>query len=291
MKATMKKTTWSLGVNTVRMWSLLLAIPSTATAFVTAPRRLVIPSLPATLVLSSSVSQTVEEVAVEEPTLELLEEWSREYLAAAGKAEQGSGVEEISHWFAEDYIQTGPDIGPLIKKDYIFALSTYKKTGFDLYKASPDLTASLDGFHIDPQNKWRVWFTLRYIGTHTDTITLPNSDVEISPKKGDNNNKILGGPEIYSFWFTPEKQIKWQTLGYVGDRHTGTNQGYGAVTGLLVSMGVPRIALDLFTPVIKIQSWLSQFGLGDDSVPRTRSATKDLPQWWKDRTKLGLNLN
>mmetsp|Transcript_28448 Transcript_28448/g.60064 ORF Transcript_28448/g.60064 Transcript_28448/m.60064 type:complete len:291 (+) Transcript_28448:99-971(+) len=283
---------------------LLLAIASTApvtTAFVTPPPHRLPTSTsplspPPTLLFSSTTPETtttattVEDGSTIEPTVELLEQWAREYLAAVGKAEQGAGYEEITHWFDEDYVQTGPDIGPLNKADFIYALSTYKKKGLDLYKLSPDLTASLDGFHVDPHNPWRVWFTLRYIGTHTGTITFPNSEVEIRPKEG--NNKIYGGPEMYSFWFTPQKQIKWQTLGFVGDRYTGTNGGYGGLLGLLVGFGIPRVALDLFSPVIKIQTWLSQFdGFGDESAPRTRSKSSELPQWWKDRAKSGMNLN
>lgn len=279
-------------------WCLLVALASqAATGFLTAPKvsnsqqcskqsiSLYLASDPKTT--TAAPDTTSEEV---EPTLELLKAWSLEYFEAARKGGQGAGIEEFADWFAEDFVQTGPDIGPLNKKDYVHALSTYMKTGFDVYKASPDLTASYDGFHIDPHNPWRVWLTVRYIGTHTGTITLPNSDVELKPKP-EGQNKIYGGPELYSFWFTPRKQIKWHTTGYVGDRHTGTNQGYGAVVGLMIGMGLPRVAIDLFSPVIQVQTWLSQFGLGDESVPRTRSANGDLPQWWKDRTKSGMNLN
>ena len=75
----------------------------------------------------------------------------------------------VYDWFSSDYVLTGPDVGPLCKSDY---LGTQRGFTLNFGDAAPDLDYRLDGFHLDPANPMRVWFTLRYVGTHTGTTNI-----------------------------------------------------------------------------------------------------------------------
>ena len=116
----------------------------------------------------------------------------------------------------------------------------------DFGAAIPDLDYLLDGFHLDPDNDARVWFTLRYVGTN-DGQTTSIGDYELKPT----GNRVRGGPEMHSLWWTPEKRIKWETVGYVGCKFTGTNEGFGGLAGLLIPLGVPRFVFALSAPFAK----------------------------------------
>ena len=132
-----------------------------------------------------------------------------------------------------------------------------------------------------------MWFTLRYVGTN-DGGTTSIGQFELKPT----GNRVLGGPEMHSIWWTPQKQIKWETVGYVGCKYTGTNKGYGGLAGLLIALGVPRLVFDAISPVSKLIIPLSQFNeLDPDTGGRACSPASDLPDWWNDRTKLGVNIN
>lgn len=186
-------------------------------------------------------------------------------------------------WFSPDYVLTGPDIGPLCKSDY---LATQRGFTLDFGQAAPDLNYRLDGFHLDPENSWRVWFTLRYVGTHTGTTNIGQA-ITLTPK----GNPILGGPEMHSIWWTADKKIQWETVGYSGCKYTGTNEGYGGLAGLLLPLGVPRAVFDLTSPFAKWIFAASQFNEADpEKGGRARSPSSDLPQWWNERTTLGVNI-
>ena len=267
---------------------VLLALP-TASALVLAPsqsaplnRRVV--SSPR---LSVASTEDTPPAALEEPpSLATLEAWTREYYNAAKESrivsgESMDGFLERYDWFADDYVLTGPDIGPLCKSDYV---ATQRGFTLDFGAAAPDLTNILDGFHVDVDNPYRVWFTNRYVGTHTGTTRL--SKYVINPT----GNEIRGGPELHSIWWTPDKQIKWETVGYCGCKYTGTNEGFGGLAGMLVPMGVPRAFFDAFSPFAKIVFGLSQFNEASETGGRARSPESDLPRWWQERTALGINV-
>ena len=185
-------------------------------------------------------------------------------------------------WYDEYYVLTGPDVGPLVKADFLAA-----QRGFtlDFSQAAPDLNYLLDGFHQDPSQPSRVWFTLRYVGTHTGSTRIGSTVLE--PKE---NNAIFGGPELHAIWWTPDKRIKWESVGYVGCKYTGSNQGYGGIGGLLVPLGVPRAFFDVGTPFIKAAFTLSQFAEASENGGRAKSPWTSLPAWWKARKDLGLNV-
>ena len=133
-------------------------------------------------------------------------------------------------------------------------------------------------------NPARVWFTLRYVGTHTGTTNL--GKLELRPSGA----PIAGGPELHSIWWQ-DKRIKWETVGYAGCRFTGTNQGYGGLAGLLIPLGVPRAIFDAIAPLGKVVFPLSQYNeLDPEKGGRACSPAADLPAWWNERTALGVNI-
>ncbi|CAJ1946252.1 unnamed protein product [Cylindrotheca closterium] len=222
-----------------------------------------------------------------EPTLELLQGWTEEYFQAVDAAGGITEVAGFEHFYSEDYVQSGPTIGPVNKRDYLNALAYYGREGLNLGAAIPDLTADFDGWHLDPHYPWRVWVVARYRGTHVNAAKLPGSGAELKPQ--DPPKAFYNGPEMYSFLWTPSKQIQWMSVGYVGDKFTGDNLGYGALVGLLIPMGVPKAAIDLLAPLLSLQVWLSQFNDGVEK-PRTLTPYSQLPPWWKQRKKYGLNI-
>lgn len=220
------------------------------------------------------------------PSVEQLESWTREYYAAArdARVRGGKSMDEFLSdydWFADDYVLTGPDVGPLCKRDY---LATQRGFTLDFGKAAPDLDYILDGFHVDPDNSARVWFTLRYVGTNTGATRLGKLPLEPT------GNSIRGGPELHSIWWTSEKQIQWETVGYSGCKYTGTNEGFGGLAGLLLPLGVPRIFFDVFGPFAKPLFALSQYNEYSETGGRACSPEADLPAWWRGRKELGVNV-
>ena len=97
---------------------------------------------------------------------------------------------------------------------------------------------------------------------------------------------------MHSLWWTPEKRIKWETVGYVGCKFTGTNEGFGGLAGLLIPLGVPRVVFALSAPFAKYLFQLSQFNDVDpEKGGRAVSPAADLPAWWNARTTAGVNVN
>ena len=256
----------------------LLALPSVLGLHVAVPLwRTAAVRVPATLATASDTTPA---------SVDQLEAWTREYYGAArdSRVRGGQSMDEFLNdynWFADEYVLTGPDIGPLCRSDY---LATQRGFTLDFGAAAPDLDYKLDGFHLDPENPERVWFTLRYVGTNTGATSLGKLPL---PATG---NPILGGPEMHSIWWTPSKQIKWETVGYSGCKFTGTNEGYGGLAGLLLPLGVPRAAFDFTSPFTKLFIGLSRFNEASETGGRACSPDSDLPTWWKQRTELGVNI-
>lgn len=229
-----------------------------------------------------------------EPTLELLQEWTQEYIDAVDLA--GGGITRLSvgvqNMLAEDYVFTSPTIGPISKPDFIQLMSFYLDSGFDIASAVPDFTTYYDGWHQDPHEPWRVWAVVRYAGTHTGTAIVPQSGLKLTPPNDDKDHpmQFMTGPELHSFLWTPDKQMLWQTMGYVGDAYTGSNQGKGGLQGLMVSMGLPTLYLDSTAPLRKSMAWFSQFS-DNGKEPRSKSPYSALPQWWHERKMYDMNIH
>lgn len=236
------------------------------------------PRLAASVVTQTAVSMTDSA----SPTLSTLESWTREYYQAARdeRVRGGKSMDEFLaqyDWFSTDYVLTGPDVGPLCKRDY---LATQRGFTLSFAEATPDLDYMLDGFHLDPDNPLRVWFALRYVGTHTGATRIGSFALE--PR----GRTIRGGPEMHSILWTAEKTIQWETVGYNGCKYTGTNEGYGGLAGLLLPLGVPKLVFDTLsaTGLSRLLPFLSQFNEYSDQGGRARSPPDDLPRWWNERT-------
>lgn len=65
----------------------------------------------------------------------------------------------------------------------------------------------------------------------------------------------------------------------------------GGLAGLLIPLGVPRIAFDVLAPLGKLVFPLSQFNeLDPQKGGRACSPAADLPAWWNKRSSLGVNI-
>ena len=81
--------------------------------------------------------------------IEKMEAWTREYYAAArdSRVRNGESLDQFLgkyDYFDDDYVLTGPDVGPLCKRDFV---ATQRGFTLDFGKAIPDLDYLLDGFH------------------------------------------------------------------------------------------------------------------------------------------------
>lgn len=227
-----------------------------------------------------------------DPTLDMLIDWTLDYVdaidLAGGMTRVSVGVEDL---MSDDFVFASPTIGPSSKLDFITLMRFYQYNGLDLASAIPDLTVSYEGWHQDPDDPWRIWAIARYSGTHTGTARLPGTGLQLSPASDPSQQKrFTTGPELQSFLWTPSKKLIWQTVGYVGDRYTGSNQGHGSLDGLLVSMGLPPLYLETTESLRSVQSWFSQFRTSEDG-PKLKSPYSNLPQWWHERTTLARNIH
>lgn len=229
------------------------------------------------------------------PTLEILINWTLDYVDAVDLA---GGITRVSvgvqNLLDDDYVFCSPTIGPINKRDFIDLMASYTQAGLDLASAIPDLTVSYDGWHVDPHNPWRIWAVARYKGTHTGSATIPNTGgLElIPPPINGQPQQFVTGPELQSFVWTPSKTLIWQTVGYVGDKYTGSNQGHGSLDGLLVSMGLPPLLLETTEPLRNLQGFLSQFiQSGQENSMKVRSSYSNLPYWWHQRKSDENNYN
>jgi hypothetical protein len=226
------------------------------------------------------------------PTFELLKEWTMDYmdlvdLAGGGMTRVSVGMQHLMH---DAFVFTSPNIGPIGKPDFVNLMAYYNDNGLDLASAIPDLSVSYEGWHQDPDEPWRIWVIARYSGTHLGLATIPESGLKLCPpNENPEKARLTTGPQMESFLWTPDRKILWQSMGYVGDEHTGSNAGYGGLDGLLVSMGLPYLYLQATNPVRDVFNWLSQFR-GED-IPKTKSPYSRLPQWWHERKKYNWNVN
>jgi hypothetical protein len=241
------------------------------------------------------------------PTLDMLQEWTLEFFEDFEDSGGWSGIEGYSHYFEEDeFVHVAPNnVGPLNKHDFVQLMKYHQENGLDFGTIVPDLTLSLYGWHQDPHDPWRVWVVVRYSGTHVGTATLASlGGLELSPSTtttGEATNRFMTGPELHSFQWTLDKKIRWQTTGFVGDSNTGSNEGYGGILGILISLGLPRISVDAIVPFTSLPKWLSQFWANRNPSkttmnksarppPRAQTPYSKLPQWWHERKRSSKNI-
>ena len=75
--------------------------------------------------------------------------------------------EEITPYYADDYIFRGSIIGPITNQHVIDTQSC-----FNVAEAYPELNRGGFGFQIDHNNPYRCFFFERWTGTHTGVIKL-----------------------------------------------------------------------------------------------------------------------
>ena len=126
---------------------------------------------------------------------------------------------------AEDFEFAGPVVGPLSKGKFIEAF-----TSFEIKEAFPDAQPQLHHFRVDPFEPNRVWFTTRFVGTHTGPFagSIPPTGV-----------KVEAPPQSCSVIFNEDGEVRKFTIGYVMDRDIGNSGGLGGAYGLLYAIGKP----------------------------------------------------
>ncbi|GMH49308.1 hypothetical protein TrRE_jg2652 [Triparma retinervis] len=92
----------------------------------------------------------------------------------------------------------------------------------------------------------------------------------------------MDGPiTITSIHWTPDKQIIYESVGNVVDRHEGNTAGKGAVFGLLHTAGL-KIPGSPGSAVLRIQQRLGHFL---NQGGRSYSRDEDIPTWWKSKSR------
>ena len=127
---------------------------------------------------------------------------------------------------ADTFEFEGPVVGPLSKDAFVKALSSV-----DFDAAFPDFQGEFYGFHVDPFDRNRVWYTAR--GRGTNTGPLP----PFAPRG--TGKTLVNPPQVCSLTFAPDGLVTRYTIGYVVDRSVGTTGGLGGLYGVLYAIGRP----------------------------------------------------
>lgn len=125
-----------------------------------------------------------------------------------------------------DFQFVAPVVGPLSKDAFVSAIGSV-----DVEGAFPDFQGEFYGFHVDPFEPDRVWYTAR--GRGTNTGPLP----PFAPTP--TGKKVVNPPQVCSVTFNTEGLVKKYTIGYVVDRQVGNTGGLGGLYGLLYAIGTP----------------------------------------------------
>lgn len=122
----------------------------------------------------------------------------------------------------ENFVFTGPVVGPLVYKQLQGALANFNVTA-----AFPIWHDCYYHFRVDPYIPGRVWFTSRSWAVNTGTLMgqEPTNKVADAP------------PQNYSFTFNEDGKVIEVTVGYVQDRRIGNQGGLGGVFGMFYAVG------------------------------------------------------
>lgn len=123
----------------------------------------------------------------------------------------------------------GPVVGPLGKSEFVDAIGSV-----DFKAAFPDFTSEFYGFHVDPFEGDRVWYTARGKGKNTGPL-LP-----FIPEKSGTGITVVNPPQVCSITIEHTTGlISKYTIGYVVDRTIGNTDGLGGLYGILHALGRP----------------------------------------------------
>jgi len=135
-----------------------------------------------------------------------------------------SGFGADPELLSEDFKFVAPVVGPLSKETFVNAIGSVDiKTGF------PDFKGEFYGFHVDPFEGNRVWYTARGRGTNTG----PFPPFAPTPT----GRSVVNPPQACSVTFNEEGLVTKYTIGYVMDREVGNTGGLGGIYGVLYAIG------------------------------------------------------
>ena len=156
---------------------------------------------------------------------------STEKLIDIAKAflETSRGVGGDPDLLSEEFKFEGPVVGPFSKSEFVAALSNV-----DFDAAFPDFNPEFYGFHVDPFEGDRVWYTARGKGTNTGPFPSKTSATPAT------NKRVVNPPQVCSITIDHSTGlIKRYTIGYVVDRNVGNTGGLGGLYGILYAIGRP----------------------------------------------------
>ena len=145
---------------------------------------------------------------------------SKQFISSRG------GLGADPELLAESFVFEGPVVGPLDKQAFVDAIGSV-----DFDKAFPDFQGEFYGFHVDPFDLNRVWYTAR--GRGTNTGPLP----PFAPQA--TGRQLVNPPQVCSLTFDRAGLVTRYTIGYVVDRQVGTTGGLGGLYGVLYAIGRP----------------------------------------------------
>lgn len=123
----------------------------------------------------------------------------------------------------------GPVVGPLGKEEFVDAIGSV-----DFATAFPDFQSEFYGFHVDPFEGDRVWYTARGRGKNTGPL-LP-----FVPETSGTGRAVTNPPQVCSITIDHSTGlITKYTIGYVVDRTVGNTGGLGGLYGILYALGRP----------------------------------------------------
>ena len=150
---------------------------------------------------------------------ELIEK-TKTFLASRG----GFGADPAL--MADSFQFAGPVVGPLSKEAFVSAIGSV-----DIKGGFPDFQGEFYGFHVDPFEANRVWYTAR--GRGTNTGPLP----PFAPTA--TGREVVNPPQACSLTFNEDGLVTKYTIGYVMDRHVGNTGGLGGLYGIMYAIGKP----------------------------------------------------
>ena len=123
----------------------------------------------------------------------------------------------------------GPVVGPLGKDEFVEAIGSV-----DFAAAFPEFTSEFYGFHVDPFEGDRVWYTARSRGKNTGPL------VPFVPEESGTKRTVVNPPQVCSITIDHSTGlITKYTIGYVVDRTVGNTGGLGGLYGILYALGRP----------------------------------------------------
>lgn len=148
---------------------------------------------------------------------------AKRFLASSGGL--GGDPKMLSSTFTFE----GPVVGPLGKDEFLDAIGSV-----DFSAAFPDFQSEFYGFHVDPLEGDRVWYTARGFGKNTGPL------VPFVPESSGTGEKVVNPPQVCSITIDHATGlITKYTIGYVVDRNVGNTGGLGGLYGILYALGRP----------------------------------------------------